>query len=81
MWNINFLIKAQDWEVGAVKEFFNLLYSIRLSAGGMDKILWSPSKKGKCTICSFCEVFTTQGAFTFLGEAYGEVRHTKSCFA
>lgn len=41
-WNASFSITAQHWEVEAVAEFFNLLYSSRQTVGGVDKILWSP---------------------------------------
>lgn len=45
--NVCFLRVAEDWEVGAFIEFFNLLYSTGVSNEEVDKMCWIPSKKGK----------------------------------
>lgn len=51
-WERLFFRVAQDLEVDAFIEFFNLMYSTRLCIGGADKTLSAPSRKRKvyCSI-------------------------------
>ncbi|KAG6632745.1 hypothetical protein CIPAW_13G179700 [Carya illinoinensis] len=51
-WNITFLRAAQDWEIDTFIDFFNPVYNCRVN-GGVDTILWSPSKKGRFTVQLF----------------------------
>jgi hypothetical protein len=42
-----------DWVVDLVTSFFDLLYSIMLRHGGVDKICWIPSKRRVFEVRSF----------------------------
>lgn len=44
---------ACDWELDTFKDFFNILYSMRMRAGGIDKLQWIPFKKRKLIVYSF----------------------------
>lgn len=57
-WNIVFSKAAQDWEVGSFEEFFRLLYSMRPSIQGNDKLWWVPAGKGTFSVQSFYKSLT-----------------------
>lgn len=64
-WNIDFIRVAQDWELDAIIEFFDLLYSIRMIEVTIDEMNWrEPSKKGRFTV-TFHQVLTNPGMTTF----------------
>jgi hypothetical protein len=44
---------VQDWELDVISSFFELLYSCKISHGNVDRICWSPSKKGVFEVKSF----------------------------
>jgi hypothetical protein len=44
--NINFLRAAHNWGMGLFTSLFTLLYYVRVSRDGEDKLCWIPSKRG-----------------------------------
>jgi hypothetical protein len=45
-WNVIFMRPIQDWEMELVLAFFAWLYSFMFRHGEIDRISWSPSRKG-----------------------------------
>jgi hypothetical protein len=64
LWSVSFIRAAQDW-VDVLVLFFNLLYSLRLSQGGEDKLRWALFKRGMLTIRSFYNVLVPHDSTPF----------------
>jgi len=56
---------GHDWEVDVLASFFTLLYTIRLDHDGEDKLLWSPSCKGKFDVRSFYNILAYKDTVLF----------------
>jgi hypothetical protein len=52
-WNVMFSQPIHDWEMEAVSQFFELLYSQQIRHGGVDKIYWIPSKRKNFEVKSY----------------------------
>jgi hypothetical protein len=45
-WNVSFTREAHDWELKIFVSFFQVLYSVRVTRGGKDKLWWISSERG-----------------------------------
>jgi hypothetical protein len=52
-WNVSFVREAHDWEVDIFASFFQVLHSVKVRRGIVDKLWWVPSKKGLFKVKSF----------------------------
>jgi hypothetical protein len=59
-WNVHFIREAQDWEVEVevVMDFYGKLYETWRHVGGLDRIIWSPSKRKLFEVSSFFGVLS-----------------------
>jgi hypothetical protein len=64
-WNVIFIRSIQDWEMDVISTFFERLYSFKLSQGNVDRIYWSPSKKGVFEVKSFYKVLSNPATKMF----------------
>jgi hypothetical protein len=64
-WNVIFVRSIQDWELDVISTFFELLYSCKLSQGNVDRICWSPSKKGVFEVKTFYKALSNPANETF----------------
>jgi hypothetical protein len=55
-WNIIFTRPIHDWEVELVSSFFEMLYSLGVKQGDVDRICWIPSKRYKFEVKTFYHV-------------------------
>jgi hypothetical protein len=55
-WNAMFSRPIHDWDMEAVSQFFELLYSQHIRQGGVDKICWIPMKRKNFEVKSCCQV-------------------------
>jgi hypothetical protein len=57
-WNVIFIRSIQDWEMDVISSFFEMLYSCKILQGIVDRIYWSPSKKGVFEVKLFYKVLS-----------------------
>jgi hypothetical protein len=50
---VSFVREAHDWEVDIFASFFQVLHSVKVRRGIVDKLWWVPSKKGLFKVKSF----------------------------
>jgi hypothetical protein len=70
-WTVLFTRYAQAWEVEMVMSFYELLYSIRVPHGEVDRVVWSLSKRRnfevktfyKALVCHETDSFPWKGNF------------------
>jgi hypothetical protein len=67
-WNVIFVRAIQDWEMEMISTFFEMLYSCKLSRDNVDRISWSPTKKGVFEVKSFYPPRCSHG------RVFGELR-------
>jgi hypothetical protein len=64
-WNVVFTRLAQDWEDEMVLSLYECLYSHRIWHGAVDKLVWSPSKRGYFEVKSFYKALASQEVVSF----------------
>ncbi|KAG6707832.1 hypothetical protein I3842_06G052100 [Carya illinoinensis] len=70
-WNVEFTRVAQDWELEVITEFYATLYSVRMTEGTMDRILWSPQRKVNSQLDHFTKFYQAQACPLSHGRASG----------
>ena len=55
-WNVMFIRPVHDWEIEAVLQFFELLYSQQIKHRGVNKICWIPLKRKNFEVKSYYQV-------------------------
>ena len=69
-WNANFIRAAHDWELKFFTLFFNQLYSISLRQDSVNKLYWTPSKRGQFEVSMFCNILIPLGIMFFPSKVY-----------
>jgi len=59
LWNIVFSRLVHDWEVEAVSRFFGMLYTLKVSSEGEDKLCWMPVRKKSFEVKSYYKVLSS----------------------
>jgi hypothetical protein len=72
-WNVMFTRLVQDWEVKVVISFFERLYSFQIIHGKEDRIVWSPSKRGKFEV-KFYQLLTSLNKSSFSWKSIWRVK-------
>jgi hypothetical protein len=76
-WNVLFTRYAQDWEVEMVMSFYELLYSIRIRHGEVDRVLWNLSKKKNFAVKTFYKALVCHEAAYFSWKGIWRVKAPK----
>jgi len=78
-WNVLFTRYAQDWEVEVemVMSFNELLYSIRIRHGEVDRVLWNLSKKRNFAVKTFYKALVCHEAAYFSWKGIWRVKAPK----
>ena len=65
LWNILFSCPVHDWEVEVVSRFFGMLYTLKVSREGEDKLCWVPARKKSFEVKSYYKLLSspTQSSF------------------
>jgi hypothetical protein len=59
LWNIMFSRSVHDWEVEAVSRFFGMLYTLKVSSEGEDKLCWVPARKKSFEVKSYYKILSS----------------------
>jgi hypothetical protein len=59
LWNIMFSRSVHDWEVEAVSRFFGMLYTLKVSSEGEDKLCWVPARKKSFEVKSYYKLLSS----------------------
>lgn len=61
LWNPTFLRDFQDWEIVEVDSFMDCVYSSKVSANELDRLIWRNSSKGQFEVKSYYSVLSNRG--------------------
>jgi hypothetical protein len=73
-WNVRFVRKENDWEVGVFTSFFQVLRSAMVSRDRADRLWWVSSKKGLFKVKSFFSSLTCFEVDASLGRVCGRLK-------
>ncbi|KAG6698035.1 hypothetical protein I3843_08G001900 [Carya illinoinensis] len=65
LWSVRFTRAAQDWEVGAIIDFYSALHDLKIRAGGEDRLLWTCTGNKKFLVRSYYKTLTNHSPNAF----------------
>ena len=73
-WEINFTRTMQDWEIGTISSFLELLYSTTIKRNEEDRMCWRPSLTKGFHVKSYYKVLSSPGGGVFPWKSIWKVK-------
>jgi hypothetical protein len=73
-WEVNFTRTVQDWEIGTISSFLELLYSTTIKTNEEDKMCWRPSLTKGFHVKSYYKVLSSHGGDLFPWKSIWKVK-------
>jgi hypothetical protein len=73
-WEVNFTWTVQDWEIGTISSFLELLYSTTIKRNKEDRMCWRPSLTKGFHVKSYYKVLSSPGGGLFPWKSIWKVK-------
>uniref|UniRef100_A0A2N9IUI4 Reverse transcriptase domain-containing protein n=1 Tax=Fagus sylvatica TaxID=28930 RepID=A0A2N9IUI4_FAGSY len=73
-WEVNFTRTVQDWEIGTISSFLELLYSTTIKRNEEDRMCWRPSLTKGFHVKSYYKVLSSPGGGLFPWKSIWKVK-------